>query len=370
MYFYATATLGLEDVVAREIEELAGVKCEVDVNKVFFKGDLELIPKLNYLSRCANRIFIMLLREKFNNLDEIYSLSRSISFSDYIEPDQTFAVRATRHGAHYFTSIDVAKMVGQAIIDSYLDEKGFMLKVDLENPEIEVQALVRDDEIILGINTSGEALSKRGYRVYQHPAPIKPNMACCLLRLSGWMPERSLIDPMCGGGTILIEAALMARNVPPGSFRKVFAFEKLRFLDPSLFSEVKELAAAKVNNNRYEIWGIEKYRKHVQGAIKNAKSAGVPDTISIVQGDATRWDYKPKPEFIVTNPPYGLRIANKKATLKLYRGLSQRIKELEGTTMVLIVGNNWFEEIFQLKPVEKREVLYGNLRCFVLKYII
>ncbi|RLG47958.1 MAG: class I SAM-dependent RNA methyltransferase [Thermoproteota archaeon] len=370
MYFYATATLGLEDIVAREIEGLTGTRCEVDINKVFFSGDLELIPKLNYLSRCANRIFILLLRERFEDINDIYSHSRSISLSDYVEPDQTFAVRATRHGFHDFTSLDVARVVGQAIIDSYLDERGSRLKVNLENPDVEVQALVRDDELILGFNTSGEALAKRGYRVYQHPAPIKPTIACCLLILSGWRPSSSLLDPMCGGGTIPIEAALMARNIPPGSFRRNFAFEKFRFLDPSLFLEVKEEASVHVNTEKYEITGIEKYKNHVNGAIMNAKSAGVIDTVKIIQADATKWDYKPKPEFIVTNPPYGLRIASKRATLRLYRGFSERVKELEGTKMVLIVGNNWFEEIFPLEPTEKREILYGNLRCFVLKYVI
>ncbi|HIE22651.1 MAG TPA: class I SAM-dependent RNA methyltransferase [Candidatus Korarchaeota archaeon] len=370
MYFYATATLGLEDIVAKEIEELTGARCDIDVNKVLFRGDLDLIPKLNYLSRCANRIFILLLKEGFHDLKDIYSKTRCINFSYYIEPDQSFAVRAIRHGIHDFTSIDVARVVGQAVIDSYLEEKGFRLKVNLEIPDIEIQALVRDDEIILGINTSGDALSKRGYRVYQHPAPIKPTLACCLLRLSGWKPENSLLDPMCGGGTILIEAALMTRNIPPSSFRQGFAFEKFRFMDPSLFDEVKDAVKSKINRDKYEIFGIEKYRKHVEGAIKNAKSAGVVDTIRIDQGDATKWNYKPKPDFIVTNPPYGLRIANKRATLSLYRGFSERVKRLKDTTLVLIVGNNWFEEIFQLKPIEKREILYGSLRCYVLKYLI
>jgi len=370
MQFYATATLGLEDIVAMEIEGLTGARCEVDVNKVFFKGDIELIPKLNYLSRCANRIFILLLRERFEGLNDIYSCSRSISLLDYVEPDQTFAVRATRHGTHNFTSLDVARVVGQAIIDSYLDEKGSRLKVDLESPDIEVQALVRGDEIILGINTSGESLAKRGYRVYQHPAPIKPTIACCLIMLSGWRSDSSLLDPMCGGGTIPIEAALMARNVPPGGFRKNFAFEKFRFLDPSAFLRVKEDASNCVNREKYEIIGIEKYKKHVEGAKMNAKSAGVLDTVKIVHADATKWDYEPKPDFIVTNPPYGLRIANKRATLRLYRGFSERVIRLRGTKMVLIVGNNWFEEIFPLDPVERREILYGNLRCHVLRYVI
>jgi len=370
MRFYATATLGLEDIVAEEIEDLSGTRCEVDVNKVFFSGDVGIIPRLNYLSRCVNRIFILLLRDRFSDLSDIYSLTRSVSLSGYVEADQSFAVRATRHGIHDFTSIDIARVVGQAIIDSYLDEKGVRLKVDLENPDVEVQALIRDDEFILGINTSGETLAKRGYRVYQHPAPIKPTIACCLLKLSGWSPDRSLLDPMCGGGTILIEAALMARNIPPGSFRREFAFERLRFLDPSLFEEVREEAEAMVNFESYEIMGIEKYRKHVDGAIRNARSAGVLDTVRIIHGDATKWSYEPRPDYIVTNPPYGLRIASRRATLKLYREFYERVKGLRGTTLVLIVGNNWFEEIFKLNPVERREVLYGKLRSYVLKYLL
>ncbi len=370
MDFYATATLGLENIVASEIEELANVRCEIDVNKVFFKGSEELIPKLNYLSRCANRIFILLLRENFEKLEDLYSLARGISYSRFIRPEQSFAVRAIRHGIHDFTSTDVGRVVGQAIIDSYLDERGSRLKVDLENPDVEIQALVREDEIILGVNTSGEALSKRGYRVYQHPAPIKPNLACCLLKLSGWEFDRSLLDPMCGGGTIIIEAALMARRVPPGSFRDEFAFQRLHFMDPAIFEDVKERALEEVNSEEYEIMGIEKYRKHVIGAIKNAESAGVLDTVKIIQGDATKYDYDPKPKFIVTNPPYGLRIANKRATIKLYKAFSERIRKLEGTTLVLMVGNNWFEKIFGLIPLERREVMYGNLRCYVLKYLI
>ena len=236
--FVATTVPGLQDVAGGEIERILGVKPKISHGRVSFEGGLDDIYRVNLLARCVHKLLLVLTQSDFQTLDDLYRLTRQVDFTGVIDRKQTFAVRAKRFGTHGFTSLDVASKVGQAVIDSFQASTNVRLKVNLEHPDVELMAIVRDQEFLLGVNTTGESLHRRGYRVYNHPAAIKTSLACGLIYLSGWRPPHPFLDVMCGGGTIPIEAALMARRIPLNQFGRDFSFKRLRIFSPWRFERV------------------------------------------------------------------------------------------------------------------------------------
>ena len=369
----ATTVEGLEDVAAREVEGLGGRITEVKCARVFFEGPADLMYRINIRARCVHKLALVLGRGSARGLDEVYRFARSIDYSEVMRLDQSFAVRTTRVGEHEYTSIDVSAAVGQAIVDSFKEAKGSRPRVDLKEPDVEVMVYVKDDEVVVGVNTTGESLHRRNYRVYDHPAALKTTLAAGMLMLSGWRGE-GLLDPMCGGGTIVIEGALMARRFPPGFFRKHLAFTKLVLYDPKAHREELERALEEANRGSYEIYGFDVSPKHVAGARLNASSAGVGDTISFDVRDATRGEtYEGLDvKYIVVNPPYGVRQGRPKVLKDLYaRFLKSVSDELSGVTLTAIVGS-WrtFEDALEgidYDLLDVRNVKHGDLPAKVYK---
>ncbi len=367
--FYVTTTPGLEFISAREIEKLGGRIEEIrrGRGRIFLRGDLELMVRLNYLSRTLERVMILLTFDEFENLDDIYKIVKNLSF-DFIKPDQSFAVRPLRVGQHEFTSLDVGRVVGQAIIDSYLESRGVRLRVNLDNPDVIIRADVIFNELYVGLDTTGDAaLHKRGYRVYDHPAPLNPTIASSLVMISSWNVEKSLLDPMCGSGTILIESAMIGRDIPPQKLRKEFQF--LRIYNGDMLRDLIESSSER--DVKMKLLGIEKFRKHLRGAVLNSKKAGVYDTIDFVQGDATRMCVKDV-DVMITNPPYGMRIARKGIIENLYRGFLKCSKDITDEIIVITAEHKILREKaldigYSIR--DEIKVKYGGLDAviFILK---
>ena len=361
-----TTSPGLEDISAKEIESLGGKVREIRFNKgrVFLEGDVKTVVRLNYLARTVERVMVFLKFERFEKLDDIYRIVREIDFR-FIKPNQSFAIRPSRVGKHDFTSLDVGRVAGQAVIDSYMESKGVRLKVNLDEPDVIIRVDVINDEVYVGLDTTGEALHKRGYRIYNHPAPLNPVIASALIILSGWECEEILLDPMCGSGTILIESAMMCRNIPPQKFRVDFQFTKIWGYD--LLDEVRE----EVFENKMDLnlIGIEKFRKHLIGAKLNSERAGVSDTIDYIQGDATRLCLK-RADIVVTNPPYGLRIAKKKIIEDLYEGFLESASSVDKIVIITAEYKILKEKAEKIgySIEDERWVRYGglNTKVFVL----
>jgi len=375
--FAATTVYGFEDLAALEVEQLLGVKAEPSIGKLFFKAPLSAIYKLNIEARLLHKVILLLWRGEVCSLEEIYKAARQVDYASFIAPKQSFAVRADRFGTHSFTSMDMAAAVGQAVIDSYRSSTGVRLKVNLDNPDVEILCQLRDRDFFLGINTTGESLHKRNYRVYDHPAALSTTIATALIKLSGWSERHLLLDPMCGGGTILIEAALLARRTPPGKFRKSYAYFKLVFT--SLEDHQAFLKNALKNSQQREVplLGIDKSAEYLQGARANASSAEVSDTIDLIVADSTRLDsfLKVQPEVVVVNPPYGRRYYSPRVLRKLYplfaRALSRTCK---GSTLVAITAApNIFRSALKtsgIEVLEERMVIHGDLTTKVFKCAI
>jgi tRNA (guanine6-N2)-methyltransferase len=267
--FFASTVIGLEDVASKEVEGLIGVKVERDVGRITFQANVTDIYKLNLTASTINKIFIELCRSPFENINDIYKLAKNLDYTWIIDAQQTFAIRSERVGVHNFTSMDVSRVVGQAVIDSFASATGGRLKVNLDVPDVEIYCLVRNRDFIMGINTTGTSLHKRGYRVYNHPAALKPTIASAMLIMGGWTPAKSIIDPMCGGATIPIEAALKAKGVPPNHTRRDFAFLKLKICNPEDFDRARaEMLAQQKLGEAHVIHAMEKFTKHMQGELK------------------------------------------------------------------------------------------------------
>ena len=373
--FFATTIRGLEDVCAQEVREILGLSEEPELGwgRIFFRAPLEAIYELNLRARTMHKLFLLLHRGHFEGLRDIYRAARGLDYGLVIRPGQSFAVRAERIGQHDFTSMDVASEVGQAVIDSYMASRGVRLKVNLDEPDVEIYAFVRDDEFLLGLNTTGPSLHKRGYRVYKHPAALRASVAASMLYLAGWAGEGLLLDPMCGGGTIPIEGALMARRIPPGSFRGLdFAFLRLALADEGEFLARREEALSEVLDEEFNIMGMDKFRPYLEGAIRNARSAGVADTIRFLVGDATRLtDYLSgqEPTHVVVNPPYGVRM-RLRGLRRLYKAFLSSLRSASSSCRLVVItsARGTFKRAagaVGVEVLEEKKILHGELRASI-----
>lgn len=371
--YLATTVRGLEDVAAEEVAVKLNVKPEEGVSRISFEAPLEAVFKLNLESRLLHRVILVVDEGYFETLEEIERKIEEVDFTPYIEPDQTFAVRAVRVGEHTFTSLDVAAKVGRALIESYRSSRNVKLKVNLENPDLEFRCLVSGRRYILGLDTTGESLHKRGYRVYDHPAALRTTIAAGMVRLSGWKPGEPLLDPMCGGGTIPVEAALTARRIPPGVYRRSFAFEKFRFLDLEAYRELRSRLLGEVDRTIYPILGFDTSPRSLEGAARNADSAGVSDTVKFTLSDALNpRSYRGlEVKRIVVNPPYGLRAGPSLRKIKtFYRKFLEAVSEnLSDLTLTVITGSpSQFREAVEelgLTHLWARQVMHGRLQTVV-----
>ncbi len=356
MLFLSTTIHGLEDIAAREIENFGARILELRSGKVIYKGNEELIYKLNYGAKRIFRIAVILSMGKMKELEDLRKFVRDSDFCI----DDTFAVRTKRKGEHNFTSMDVNAIVGEEIL-----KKCPKAKVNLDEPNLTFLCWINDEDFIFTLDTTGNSLHRRGYRVYQHPAPINPVLASLMLDFAGWKGKK-MVDPFCGSGTIPIEAYHNYNRVP-NKFRD-FDFSKLIFFDEELWNEIKDEMDKRERNKRLELYCIEKFKKHVKGCKLNAKNAGAK--FYCIHGEAEKLHkFIDSTPFIITNPPFGLRIGSKKKIFKLYEDFAEELEEhFSGTILTLIIPYKKFEAYFDV--LEKREIMYGELQTKIYKFKI
>ncbi|NPA86652.1 MAG: class I SAM-dependent RNA methyltransferase [Candidatus Diapherotrites archaeon] len=353
-----TSLVGLENYV---LEELRGFGLR---GKVLRKGRIlvksKKTPLLNYASRTVERVIELIAVEEVHSLREIVQVVQSIDWDQYIPLDHSFAVRTERIGKHDFRSIDVEREAGGAIVDWFLERYGRRPPVNLENPWVVVRVDVDGDTLFVGLDSTGErALHRRGWRVYHHPAALNATLASAMLMESRW--EGVLLDPMAGGGTIPIEAELGRRHVPHFFFRD-FAFERWGKYNVwrwrlRLRKKIRWIAD--------DIYGADLFWKHVRGCGENVRSAGAR-RVSCLRWDATRLEELPfTPKYVVTNPPYGLRIARPEVVYELYREFARSAKAA-GVERIVLITTKWKKMLESLEGAGfsaevKGEILYGKL---------
>ena len=273
---------GLEELLAKELESIGAENIEQGNRMVTFDGDKEMLYKANFCLRTAVKVLKPIREFKANDADEVYEEVKKIEWSDYMDVDDTFIVDAVVFSDEFRHSRFAAYRVKDAIADYFREKTGKRPNVGISNPDIRINIHISENDVTISLDSSGESLHHRGYRVGTVAAPLNEVLAAAIVMLTGWDGQSDLIDPMCGSGTILIEAALIARNIYPGVFRKEFAFERWKDFDPDLLDAI-------YNDDSHErefahkIYGYDINRRAVSIAQENAKSAGVADIVCAVR---------------------------------------------------------------------------------------
>ncbi len=371
MRFFATTFSGLEDVAAAELSSLLSSEAEADVGKVFFTGSPEECVKVNYAAQTVNRVFLLVLREYAETLDEIERLAAAVDFREFIDREQSFAVRAERVGMHGFTSLDIAAAVGKAVIESYRAGTGVRLRVDLNNPDIEVYAILRNTELLLGVNTTGESLHRRFYRRGFHRAALSPTVANTLVRLSGWRRNMVLLDPFTGSGTIPLETAIYGLGISPGARRQTLSFEKIQLFKGIDSAKIREELLKREDPGTVEAIGIDISHKSLKPAFDSLETFGRDIGVRFVQGDVFRLvEYVDREvDKVVCNPPFGVRLRLRqpeKFYTDAFTAIAQACPHASLTVIVNkpVTALRAFEKSGYI-PLSVRKVLLGDLSSYI-----
>lgn len=358
---------GLEEVLAQELTELGANDVQIGRRMVSFSGDKEMMYRANFCLRTAVRILKPIKHFTAKDADDVYNAVRAINWSEYLDIDTTFSVDSVVYSQEFRHSKFVAYKVKDAIVDYFREKTGKRPNIRITNPDIKLNVHIAEDKCTLSLDSSGDSLHLRGYRVASVDAPINEVLAAGLIKLSGWKADSDFIDPFCGSGTILIEAALMARNIYPGVFRKSFGFEKWKDFDSNLFDAIYNDDSAE-REFPHRILGYDLNMPAVEAARNNAKSAGVADIVTIEQRDIRKFVKPENPAIIITNPPYGERLTPPDI-LNIYYTLGERLKhEFQGgEAWVISYKQECFDEI-GLKPSIKIPLYNGSLDCELRKY--
>ncbi|MDR0371220.1 MAG: THUMP domain-containing protein [Prevotellaceae bacterium] len=360
---------GLEEVLATELINLEADNVEIQRRAVSFTGDLTMLYKANLHLRTASRVLKPILVFTASNAEEVYEQVKKINWDNYLKVDSTFSVDSTVYSDSFRHSKFVVYKVKDAIADWFNEKYDRRPSVSLTAPQLIINIHISQTACTLSLDSSGESLHKRGYRVAQTDAPINEALAAGMLLQAGWKGETDLIDPMCGSGTLLIEAALIAQNIPPGIYRKEFAFERWHDFDEELFESL-------YNDDSRErpftntIYGSDISPKAIKSAEQNVKSAGLGKYIKLQIKAFQELEYTGQKALIVTNPPYGERIVPNDI-YALYGNLGTLLKhQFNGSTAWVISSSEEALKKVGLKPDNKIKLMNGALECFFCGYTV
>ena len=375
--YIITINSGLGQISASEVKGITGRDVEIEDNILRLKGTEEDGYKLILWGRTIHRVLLLIDEGEFTDLDELGRRVGKIDFKPYFKRGLRFALKTNRYGEHDFTSLDVNRVIG-GVINRKLRLQDLDPIVDLDNPDIQFIMRVINDKYMLTINLVGESLHVRGYRRYNHPAAIKTSIAAAMVLLSNWDNE-DFIDPMAGGGTIPIEAALYKYRYAPGLYRKTHPIINIPVFSPELYYNYRENAEeSKLDNLDINILYNDISRKYMDGAIINASSAGVDKFIQFLNFDARylhKYHIPLREGFIaVFNPPYGIRMTRGRAIPSLYRDVVNTLVNL-GCKRIITITAAWRSmvdafEYSNVKLVRRIQVKHGQLDTFILDGVI
>lgn len=360
---------GLEDVLRDELISLGAENVEIGRRMVSFEGDLAMMYRANLCCRTALRILKPIEKFTAYDPDELYDMVRDIEWDRYFDVRTTFSIDSTVNSEDFSHSKFVTYRVKDGIVDYFREKYGERPSVRVSGADIELNVHIFDDRVTISLDSSGEPLSKRGYRVEQTAAPINEVLAAGIIMKTGWRGDCNFADPMCGSGTFLIEAALIAANINPGIYRKNFAFEKWPDFDKDLFEEIYNDDSSEREFD-YKIYGGDIDAEAIAIARKNIQEAKVEDMIELEWKPFSEWTENAEPGVLVTNPPYGERLKPEDMTA-LYKGIGSTLKKYFPGWHAWVLGLN--DEDFRnigLKPTIKIPLYNGNLECSLREYVL
>lgn len=365
----AKTFMGLEPVLAQELIQLGANNVETGRRMVSFTGDKEMMYRANFQLHTAIRILKPIHTFKARSAEEVYDEIQKIEWSNYLDNKKTFSVDSVVYSEEFRNSRFVTYKVKDAIVDWFREKTGTRPNISVSNPDIRLNIHIAEDDATLSLDSSGESLHRRGYRQESVEAPLNEVLAAGMILMTGWKGDTDFIDPMCGSGTIAIEAALIARNISPGVFRKEFAFEKWADFDQELFDTIYN-DDSKEKEFTHHIYGYDIDMKAVNTARINVKAAGLSKEVTIEQADFKDFQTPTEKSIMVTNPPYGERISTPNL-LATYKMIGERLKHTfaGNDAWILSYREECFEQI-GLKPSIKIPVFNGSLECEFRKYAL
>ena len=366
---------GLEEVLAQELVELGANNVQIQRRAVSFTGDKRMLYTANFCLRTASRVLLPIATFKAKKADEIYEQVKTIDWAQYMTSKTTFQIDATVYSDLFHHSQFITYRVKDAIADWWMEHEGVRPNVRLTDPDLYINLHIAGDSITLSLDSSGESLHKRGYRVANTQAPINEALAAGMLLLAGWKGQSDFYDPMCGSGTLLIEAALIARNIAPGIYRKGFAFEKWANFDADLFEDVYS-DDSRERDFTHKIYGSDAGFYAVQTATKNIQSANLQRDIEVKQIRLQELKFenekrKTDGALVMMNPPYGERLSQDKDVLRLYQDIGTTLKhQFSGATAWIISSNEEALKCVGLRPAKRIRLMNGDLDCLFNQYVL
>jgi len=363
----ATATFGLEAIVADEVKKLGYPDVKVENGKVEFTADLSAIPRTNLWLRTADRVRLKIGEFKATTFDELFEKTKALPWSDWIPVNGAFPVEGKSVKSKLFSISDSQAIVKKAIVES-LKNKYQLNWFEETGPLFKVEVAILKDIATLTIDTTGPGLHKRGYRDWIGQAPLKETMAAALLLLAKYHPDRTLIDPFCGSGTIPIEAALIGQNIAPGMNRE-FVSESWPTISKQLWrnarAETHDLA---IFERKLEIIGTDIDSQVLTVARRNAFEAQVDEQIHFQQMSFSEISSKRKYGAIICNPPYGERLSERSEVERLYREMGKVFSKFDTWSYYIITSHEGFEDLFGKKASKKRKLYNGNIKIDYYQY--
>ncbi|MEC4030104.1 THUMP domain-containing class I SAM-dependent RNA methyltransferase [Bacillus subtilis] len=364
----ATAPMGIEAVVAKEVRDL-GYECKVDNGKVIFEGDALAICRANLWLRTADRIKVQVASFKAKTFDELFEKTKAINWRSFIPENGKFPVIGKSVKSTLASVPDCQRIVKKAIVEKLKLQSGKANDwIEETGAEYKVEISLLKDQALITLDSSGTGLHKRGYRVDQGGAPIKETLAAALVQLTNWTPDRPFVDPFCGSGTIAIEAALIGQNIAPG-FNRDFVSEDWEWIGKDLWNKARLEVEEKANYDQpLTIFASDIDHRMVEIAKENAEEAGLGDLIQFKQMQVK--DFTTNLEFgvIVGNPPYGERLGEKKAVEQMYKEMGKAFEPLDTWSVYMLTSNENFEEAYGRKATKKRKLFNGFIKTDYYQY--
>ncbi len=368
--YFATVARGLEEIAAQELTNLGAENVKIEFTGVSFTGNQETLYKINLWSRLIFRVLMPIHTVKANDPDQLHYHVKQINWLDYFSPEETFCVNCTGKNKNLNHSHFSALQIKNAIVDQQREETGKRSYIDIENPDFFISGHIIENRCIISLDSSGNSLHRRGYRPAMGIAPLKETLASALLDIAEWNPNLTFLDPLCGSGTLPIEAGLKSLNIAPGLYREQFAFQKWQDYDENLWNKlIQEAKDQQKTEFLAPIFGSDNDEEILGQAKINAKISGLSSLINFQQIELSEIEAPSDTGILICNPPYGERIGDEKELESLYKLLGDTFKQkFKGWNCFILTGNKNLAKKIGLKAAKRIPINNGSLPCTLLKY--
>jgi putative N6-adenine-specific DNA methylase len=369
--FFAPCPRGLEALLRSDLETMGAQNLRATDGGVEFSGDWTLCYRVNLESRLASRVLWRVKETRYRSEQDVYKAVFELQWQRWFDVSNTIRVNTTAIRCPLKSLEFITLLVKDAVCDRFREHCNERPSVDTLEPDVRIHVFIEDDKLMLYLDTSGDALFKRGVRQYTNIAPLRENLAAGILRMTGWQPDTPLVDPMCGSGTFLIEAAQMSLNIQPGIARR-FAFEKLKNFDAKLWQRMREQAiAAQLPPAPLELYGSDLYGDALKTAQRNLQEAGLAECVQLKQANVLEVSAPAEHGILVANLPYGERMGELDELAELYPQLGDALKKkFGGWTAYLFTADRAILKLMRLSPSKRTPLFNGPIECRLLEYRI